>query len=43
VAGAPVLRLAGTPPDPKAWWGERARIDRGVKEIDLERALSRLA
>lgn len=35
--------LAGTPPNKSAWWGERARLDGGVREIDLERALSALA
>jgi hypothetical protein len=31
--------LAGTPPKGRAWWGARARLDAGVREIDLERAL----
>lgn len=35
--------LAGTPPNKSAWWGERARLDAGVREIDLERALCDLA
>jgi hypothetical protein len=35
--------LAGTPPKKRAWWGERARLDAGLREIDLERALSALA
>jgi hypothetical protein len=35
--------LAGTPPNTRVWWGERARLDGGVREIDLERALSALA
>lgn len=35
--------LAGTPPKPQAWWGERARVDARVREIDLERALGVLA
>lgn len=35
--------LLGTPPDKSAWWGERARLDSGVREIDLERALCSLA
>jgi hypothetical protein len=34
--------LGGTPPKTKAWWGERARIDSKVREIDLERALGML-
>lgn len=34
--------LLGTPPDKSAWWGERARLDAGVREIDLERALCAL-
>jgi hypothetical protein len=35
--------LGGTPPKSRAWWCERARLDAGVKEIDLERALSLLS
>ena len=35
--------LAGSPPDRAAWWGERARLDAGFREIDLERALCDLA
>ncbi len=35
--------LAGMPPKTKAWWGERARLDAGLREIDLERALGLLA
>jgi hypothetical protein len=35
--------LAGTPANKSEWWGERARLDAGVREIDLERALSQLA
>jgi len=35
--------LGGTPPKSRAWWCERARLDAGVREIDLERALSLLA
>lgn len=35
--------LGGTPPKTKAWWGERARLDAGLREIDLERALGALA
>ena len=35
--------LAATPPDKTAWWGERARLDAGLREIDLERALGELA
>ncbi|MBX3228603.1 MAG: hypothetical protein KIT84_08120 [Labilithrix sp.] len=35
--------LAATPPDKTAWWGERARLDAGLREIDLERALGDLA
>jgi hypothetical protein len=31
--------LGGTPPKTRAWWGERARLDAGLREIDLERAL----
>jgi hypothetical protein len=34
--------LLGTPPDKSAWWGERARLDGGIREIDLERALCAL-
>lgn len=34
--------LAGTPAKTNAWWGERARLDASVKEIDLERALGML-
>jgi hypothetical protein len=34
--------LAATPPKMHAWWGERARIDNGLREIDLERALGAL-
>lgn len=35
--------LAGTPPKTRAWWGERARLDAALPEIDLERALGLLA
>jgi hypothetical protein len=35
--------LGGTPPKKRAWWGERARLDAGVREIDLERALAAIA
>jgi hypothetical protein len=35
--------LAGTPPNTSAWWGERARLDSGLREISLERALGELA
>jgi hypothetical protein len=35
--------LGGTPPKTRAWWGERARLDAGFREIDLERALGALA
>jgi hypothetical protein len=35
--------LAGTPPNVRAWWGERARLDAAVREIDLERALGLFA
>ena len=35
--------LGGTPPKTRAWWGERARLDAGLPEIDLERALGLLA
>lgn len=31
--------LAGVPADKTAWWGERARLDAGLREVDLERAL----
>ena len=24
------------------WWGERARLDEGIREIDLERALAEI-
>jgi hypothetical protein len=34
--------LGGTPPATKAWWGERARLDGALREIDLERALGAL-
>lgn len=34
--------LAATPPSPHAWWGERARLDAGLREIDLERVLGDL-
>ena len=35
--------LAATPPNTRLWWGERARLDNGLREIDLERALVELA
>jgi hypothetical protein len=35
--------LAAAPPNVNAGWGERARIDAGLREIDLERAMSELA
>jgi hypothetical protein len=35
--------LAATPPNVNAWWGERARLDVGLLEIDLERMLCSLA
>jgi hypothetical protein len=35
--------LAATPPNTRLWWGERARLDGGLLEIDLERALVELA
>jgi hypothetical protein len=35
--------VAGSPPDRRAWWGERARLDASLLEIDLERALGSLA
>ena len=35
--------LAATPPNTRAWWGERARLDAGLLEIDLERALGDIA
>jgi hypothetical protein len=35
--------LAATPPNTRAWWGERARLDAGLLEIDLERVLGDLA
>ena len=34
--------LAATPPNLRRWWGERARLDAGLREIDLERALGEL-
>lgn len=34
--------LAATPPSPHAWWGERARLDTGLREIELERVLGDL-
>jgi hypothetical protein len=34
--------LAATPPNTNAWWGERARLDGGLREIDLERVLGEL-
>jgi hypothetical protein len=34
--------LAATPPNTRLWWGERARLDAGLREIDLERALVEL-
>lgn len=34
--------LAATPPNPDRWWGERARLDAGLREIDLERVLGSL-
>jgi len=35
--------LAATPPNTRAWWGERARLDEGLREIDLERALDEIS
>lgn len=35
--------LAGMPPKTRAWWGERARLDGCLREIDLERALGVLS
>lgn len=35
--------LGGMPPKTRAWWGERARLDGSLREIDLERALGVLA
>jgi hypothetical protein len=35
--------LASTPPNTRLWWGERARLDVGLREIELERALAALA
>jgi hypothetical protein len=35
--------LCGMPPSSKAWWCERARVDGTLREIDLERALGKLA
>ena len=35
--------LATTRPNMRAWWGERARLDAGLREIELERALGDLA
>lgn len=34
--------LGSVRPNPRRWWGERARLDEGVREIDLERALGEL-
>lgn len=34
--------LAATPPNMRAWWGERARLDAGLREIELERVLGDL-
>lgn len=34
--------LAATPPNMQAWWGERARLDAGLREIELERVLGDL-
>jgi hypothetical protein len=35
--------LASAPPNTRAWWGERARLDAGLREIQLERALGAIA
>ncbi|MBX3198863.1 MAG: hypothetical protein KF894_12070 [Labilithrix sp.] len=35
--------LTATPPNARVWWGERARLDAGLREIELERALGDLA
>jgi hypothetical protein len=35
--------LSSTPPNTRAWWGERARLDAGLSEIDLERVLGELS
>lgn len=35
--------LGVTSPRMRAWWGERARLDAGFREIELERALGDLA
>ncbi len=34
--------LAATPPNLVAWWGERARLDAGLREIELERVLTEI-
>jgi hypothetical protein len=34
--------LAATPPNTGRWWGERARLDEGIREIEIERALGDL-
>jgi hypothetical protein len=34
--------LGPTPPNTGRWWGERARLDEGVREIEIERALGDL-
>ncbi len=34
--------IAASVPSPHAWWGERARLDAGLREIDLERVLGDL-
>jgi hypothetical protein len=35
--------LASTVPNLRAWWGERARLDGGLSEIELERVLGELS
>jgi hypothetical protein len=35
--------LASAPPNTRRWWGERARLDAGLLEIELERALGEIA
>jgi len=34
--------LGGVPVRVSKWWGERARLDEGIREIDLERALAEI-
>jgi hypothetical protein len=35
--------LAGAPANTRVWWGERARLDAGLREIELERVLGAIA